>query len=101
MTSTTLEQPTRTQSFVVAPSDLTFLLHECRRCFWFKVVRGQRRPPGLMPGVFSRMDRAQREYFDGRSTRDVSLALPEGSLSCHGLDVLSCPIEIPGTTSRI
>jgi hypothetical protein len=85
----------------LAPSDLTFGLHGCRRCFWSKITAGQRRPSSPMPGVFTRMDAAQREYFDGRDVRDIDPALPPGHLLCRGLKIMSEPIAVEGTASRV
>ena len=42
----------------ISPSDLTFLWDECPRCFWRKYRLGVRRPFGIMPGIFSRIDSA-------------------------------------------
>ena len=39
----------RRQHFVLAPSDLTFLLDDCARCFYLKIVSGIRRQKGPMP----------------------------------------------------
>lgn len=77
------------------------MLHGCRRCFWFKVAAGQKRPPSPMPGVFTRMDACQRAFFHERSTRDIHPSLPAGKLNCHGLKVLSRPIELPGHQARV
>lgn len=101
MATSSASTSTDASVFSLAPSDLTFLLHECLRCFWFKVVRGQRRPPSPMPGVFTRMDAGQRAYFQGRSTREVSSLLPEGKLDCRDLRVLSSPLEVPGKSSKV
>lgn len=87
--------------FTLAPSDLTFGLHGCPKCFWHKIVRGERRPPSPMPGVFTRMDKAQRMYFEGRSTQSISSRLPPGKLRCSGLKVMSRPIEVSGHEARI
>lgn len=40
----------------LAPSDLTFLWEECQRCFWLKVKGVLKRPSGLFPKVFTRLD---------------------------------------------
>jgi hypothetical protein len=87
--------------YTVAPSDLTFLLHECRHCFWNKVVLRQPRPQGPMPGVFTRMDRLQRDFFDLKTSADVSPSLPAGRILCKGLAVMSEPLRLPGTTARV
>jgi hypothetical protein len=87
--------------FTLAPSDLTFLLRECVRCFWLKIARGQPRPQVPMPSVFTKMDKLQRDHFEGRPTADISTRLPAGELTCRGLSITSDPLELQGARSRI
>lgn len=88
-------------TLVIAPSDLTFLLQDCLRCFWLKVVAGIPRPSTPMPAVFTRLDRIQRAYFDGKDTSLISPTLPPGRLDCSDLRVLSNPITVGASSLRI
>jgi hypothetical protein len=85
------------KTFVIAPSDLTFLFDQCRRCFYRKVALGIRPPRSPMPKVFTLLDRSQRRYFEGRAASELEPKLPGGTVECGELTVLSVPIEIPGT----
>src|SRR5580698_7992958 len=83
------------QTFNIAPSDLTFLLDDCLKCFYLKVVHGVRRLAGPMPGVFTVMDRQQRRYFDGRPSTDICQTLAPGVLRCEGdMSIRSAPVPI-------
>lgn len=56
-----------------APSDLSFLWEQCRRCFWLK-AKGVRRPKENLPGVFRDIDSAQKS---GVTVEDLkSLGVP-------------------------
>jgi hypothetical protein len=52
-------------TYVLSPSDLTYLWDDCPRCFWLRYVKGQRRP-GAFPRVFGQIDRAMRAFYEGR-----------------------------------
>src|SRR5215218_3568453 len=80
--------------FTLAPSDLTFVLHECPRCFWMMVTGARRRPQSPMPGVFTRLDRIQRNYFDGRKASEVHPSLASGRLDCSDLKIASSPLTL-------
>jgi hypothetical protein len=77
----------------IAPSDLTFLLFGCYRCFYDKVRNGVRQPVSI-PRVFTTMDRQQRAFFDGQRTSALRVQLPPGSISCADSPVRSAGIEI-------
>src|SRR5207244_3692203 len=68
----------------------------CLRCFYMKIVKGVRRPATPFPSMFTKIDRVQRNFFDGRGTEAVDLALPPGTTACQGLSVRSSAIAIPG-----
>jgi hypothetical protein len=54
-----------------------------------------------LPKVFSAIDRAQREYFDGKPTSELSPGLPPGQLHCRDTAVRSRPIAIPNSSARV
>jgi hypothetical protein len=93
------ETPCDTQArrcFTIAPSDLTFLLSECTRCFYLKVALGQRRTATPMPAVFTILDRQQRQFFEGKPTSELHPDLPPGIAHCGDLSVRSAPVVVPG-----
>ena len=47
----------------LSPSELTFLWDECPRCFYLKVVHKFNRPWGAFPGIFSRIDKLMKDYY--------------------------------------
>src|SRR4051794_30685568 len=79
----------------MSPSDLSFLLRECVRCFFRKTVYGLRRPSVPPPRVFTVLDRRQREYFDGKRTDVLHVGLPRGTLHCIDLAVASTEWSFP------
>ena len=54
-----------------------------------------------MPAVFTRLDRSQRDFFHGRSTKDLHPSLPTGIAQCHDTQVRSSPISVPGTALMV
>src|SRR5664279_3450601 len=90
---------TGSQHFVLAPSDLTFLLDDCPRCFYLKIVSGIRRQKGPMPKIFTVIDSHQKVYFEGGPTKAVHPTLPGGTVCHSGMTVASCRIEtLSGST---
>lgn len=81
------------KNFVLAPSDLTFLLDDCPRCFYLKIVSGIRRQKGPMPKIFTVIDGHQKVYFEGGPTESVDPNLPGGTVCHSGMAVASSPIE--------
>jgi len=62
---------------MLAPSRLNFDLGNCHRCFAHQ-LNGEQWPDRPFPGVFSRLDRCQRAYFDGKPTTVIDPGLPSG-----------------------
>ena len=82
--------------FKLSPSDLTFLWDDCKRCFYLKYVHGITRPAGPMPSIFGVIDRLMKDYFEGRSTVDLSPNLPIGKVQFGEKWVESLPVTISG-----
>lgn len=82
--------------FRLAPSDLTFLWEECPCCFYEKCHGLATRPRTPFPGVFTRIDKANRDFYAGKSTAWVSPALPPGRLDSTEHFVRSEDISVPG-----
>ena len=79
----------------LSPSDLTFLWDECPRCFYLKVARGFNRPFPPMPKIFNRIDKLMKAFFEGKSTLEISPALPNGVVTMGEQWVTSRPIMLP------
>jgi hypothetical protein len=85
----------------LAPSDLTFLWEECRRCFWLKAKGVLKRPSGPFPKIFSRLDQQTKDFFLGSRTEDMAESLRPGQVSFGGRSVRSALLEVPGHRSRV
>ena len=83
----------------LSPSSLTFLHDECPACFWHH-YNGRPRPATAFPKVFGALDNAQKDFFVGRSVKEVSRSLPAGVLQ-RGKRVKSEAIALPGTSYRV
>jgi len=83
----------------LSPSELTFLWDECPRCFYLKVVRNFNRPWSPFPGIFNRIDKLMKDYFEGRRAVENSPELPEGKVKFGEKWVTSQPIKFPGKKS--
>ena len=83
----------------LSPSSLTFLHDECPACFWHH-YNGRPRPATAFPKVFGALDNAQKDFFVGRSVKEVSRSLPAGVLQ-RGKRVKSESIALPGTSYRV
>jgi hypothetical protein len=83
----------------LSPSSLTFLHDECPACFWHH-YNGRPRPATAFPKVFGALDNAQKDFFVGRSVKEVSRSLPAGVVQ-RGKRVKSETIALPGTSYRV
>jgi hypothetical protein len=83
----------------LSPSSLTFLHDECPACFWHH-YNGRPRPATAFPKVFGALDNAQKDFFVGRSVKDVKKSLPAGVIQ-KGKRVKSEAISLPGTSYRV
>ena len=83
----------------LSPSSLTFLHDECPACFWHH-YNGRPRPATAFPKVFGALDNAQKDFFVGRSVKEVSRSLPAGVIQ-RGKRVKSETIALPGTSYRV
>lgn len=83
----------------LSPSSLTFLHDECPACFWHH-YNGRPRPATAFPKVFGALDNAQKDFFVGRSVKEVNKSLPAGVIQ-RGKRVKSEAIALPGTPYRV
>lgn len=86
------------QNWRLAPSDLTFLWHDCPRCFYVKVREGVRHPT-MIPAIFSQIDSCMKAALLGTRTEAVSPDAPTGVFELADQDVESSPIRLPGRPS--
>ena len=63
--------------YKISPSDLTFSWDTCKYCFYLK-VKHNIVLRGVFPGIFGRMANLTSQFYLGRSTADISPALPPG-----------------------
>ena len=73
----------------LAPSKLNYNLGGCHRCF-AAALNGESWPDRPFPGIFSRLDRHQRAYFDGKPTSVIDPGLPAGVVR-NAAGVVSVP----------
>jgi hypothetical protein len=65
------------KTYRISPSKLSYDLGGCHRCF-AEALNGERWPTRSFPGLFSRLDRHQRDYYDGKPTSAIDPSLPPG-----------------------
>src|SRR5579872_6437683 len=87
--------------YVLSPSDLTFLWDGCPRCFYLKVKLKYSAPRGVFPSIFSRMDSAMKEFYQGFRTESISPDLPPGVIVYGDRWLETGPIVIPDTSCTI
>ena len=83
----------------LAPSKLNYNLGGCHRCF-AAGLNGESWPDRPFPGIFSRLDRHQRAYFDGKPTSAIDPRLPPGVVR-NAAGVASKPFVHAGVELRI
>jgi len=88
-------QPATQRICIVSPSDFAFLLQDCAHCYYLK-VREKLTRPGMVPGVFTAIDRQMRNFFEGQRTERVAPHLPPGVFDCREQWVTSKPLSFPG-----
>lgn len=64
----------------LSPSDFAFLWEECKRCFYLKVAQGFQRPFTPFPKIFTIIAALEKDFFDGKSTTQISSNLPPGKV---------------------
>jgi PD-(D/E)XK nuclease superfamily protein len=85
----------------LAPSDLTFLWSECRRCYWLKAKGVLRRPSTPFPKMFSKLDQLSKDFFFGMPTDEMAEGLPKGRVALHDRLVRSRPLQVPGHATQV
>jgi hypothetical protein len=80
----------------LAPSDLTFLFNDCKRCFYLKVMKNIRRPSTPMAAIFGAIDRAMTGHYHGLPSSEISRDLPAGTIDTVSITVKSCEWILEG-----
>lgn len=70
-------------NYRLSPSNLTFLYEGCRRCFYQKMVNNISQPSIPLPSIFTKIAGLLKDYYDGKHTSELHVALPPGIVS-HG-----------------
>jgi len=86
-------------TYILSPSDFSFLWEECKRCFYLKLVRKFNRPASPFPNIFGIIDREMRTYFMWKETSAMSPDLPPGLMIFGEKWVQSAPIYLDGHTA--
>ena len=78
--------------FKLSPSDFGFLYDECKKCFYLKVKHNFDRPRTPMPSIFTKIDGIMKNYFEGKSPKDIADNLPEGKVEFGDKWIQSKPL---------
>jgi hypothetical protein len=81
-------------TYNIAPTDLTFLLNDCPRCFHHKVVNKSVRFYSPMPSVFNKIDACMKAAYDGAEILGATL-------ETKNVTVKSTPISITPTIELV
>jgi hypothetical protein len=82
-------------NYKLSPSDLTFTYEGCKRCFYQKVVNNIAQPSIPLPSIFSKIASLLKDYYDGKHTSELHVALPSGIVSLGEKQVTSEVIQLP------
>lgn len=79
----------------LTPTQLTFG-YECPACFHATVRDGWKKPYEPFPSVFGMIDRATRNYWNGRQIQEMLPGLPAGTIDTKEYWLKSSSIALPG-----
>jgi len=65
-------------NYKLSPSDMTFLLDGCERCFYLKVKNNIPQPSIPLPSIFSKIAGLLKNHFQGKRTDLLHPSLPPG-----------------------
>jgi hypothetical protein len=89
------------KTYYISPSDITFLLRDCPRCFYRKVAQGIPRPAGTFPQIFKKIDQSMKSCYNDKNLRDISNDFPDAVFKYPDQWVQSQPLRIPNTDIEI
>lgn len=86
--------------YKLSPSSFSFLYEGCKRCFYLSVVYGISQPSIPLPGIFSKIAGLLKNHYDGKHTKELHSAFPDGVVSHGEKCVRSKIIELPNRKSK-
>ena len=88
------------ETFKLSPSDFGFLYDECKKCFYLKVKHNFDRPRTPMPSIFTKIDGIMKNYFEGKSPKDIADNLPDGKVEFGDKWIQSKPLADKKTGNK-
>ena len=88
------------ETFKLSPSDFGFLYDECKKCFYLKVKHNFDRPRTPMPSIFTKIDSIMKNYFEGKSPKDITDSLPDGKVEFGDKWIQSKPFSDKKTGNK-
>ena len=85
--------------YKLSPSDLTFLWDGCKHCFYLKVKHNIVYRGGF-PSIFGKMANLTSDFYQDKSTSEISSELPPGRMKFKEKYVKSAPIAAPGLSAQ-
>jgi len=83
-------------NLVVSPSAFGFLYEECPACYYNTVHGLRRRPQTPFPSIFTSIDRAMKDHFDGPGWHSISGERRRFRVKMQDGRVRSAPIPVHG-----
>ena len=85
--------------YKLSPSDLTFLWDSCKKCFYLKVKHNIVYRGGF-PSIFGKMANLTSDFYQDKSTSEISPDLPPGTMKFKEKYVKSAPISVSGLSTQ-
>ena len=86
--------------YKLSPSDFSFLYGGCKRCFYLKVMHNIQQPSIPLPSIFTQMADLLVNYYNGKRTSKLHIALPSGIVRYGERYVESKVIQIEGYNAK-
>lgn len=80
----------------ISATSLTWLYHDCPRCFWLDRNKVWNRPFTPIPSVLNQIDGLLRKKWDGQEAQKMHPSLPSGRISTQRRRLKTVPIAIEG-----
>jgi len=85
----------------LAPSSLTFLWDECRKCFWLSARGVLKRPSAPFPKVFTILDNQTKDFYFNKRSEEMADGLRPGRVAFGDRWVRSRPLSVPGHDTKV
>lgn len=83
------------KTIYISPSDLAFLYDESKWGFYSKYVSGVKRPPVILPKIFTIIDSLIKDSYIGQNLNKINKNLPDAILTSNDKWVVSKSIVNP------